>query len=74
MDDTLTDKECCMTVGFYPLITPMPCSRCILCRDRITLAVLELRENEDLAKLERTWWYDKGECGSGGTFMKVGFA
>jgi len=40
-------------------------------RDRITLAVLELRENEDLAKLERTWWYDKGQCGSDGTFMKV---
>jgi len=40
-------------------------------RDRITLAVLELRENEDLAKLERTWWIDKGQCGSGSTFMKV---
>ena len=37
----------------------------------MTLAVLELRENEALAKLERTWWYDKGECGSDGTFMKV---
>lgn len=42
-----------------------------VCRDRVTLAVLELRENEALAKLERTWWYDKGECGSDGTFMKV---
>jgi len=42
-----------------------------VCRDRITLAVLELRENEDLAKLERTWWIDKGQCGSGSTFMKV---
>jgi len=40
-------------------------------RDRITLAVLELRENEDLAKLERNWWYEQGECGSDGTFLKV---
>jgi len=32
-------------------------------RDRITLAVLELRENEDLAKLERNWWYEQGEAG-----------
>jgi len=31
-------------------------------RDRITLAVLELRENGELRKLETEWWYDKGEC------------
>jgi len=33
--------------------------------------VLELRETEALAKLERTWWIDKGQCGSGSTLMKV---
>jgi hypothetical protein len=31
-------------------------------RDRITLAVLEMSEKEELAKLEKKWWYDKGEC------------
>jgi len=36
------------------------------------LAVLELIENEQLAELERRWWIEKGQCGSGGTFMKVG--
>jgi len=31
-------------------------------RDRITLAVLELSEKEDLQKLVKKWWFDKGEC------------
>ncbi len=32
-------------------------------RDRVTLAVLELREVGELQKLEKKWWYDLGECG-----------
>jgi hypothetical protein len=32
-------------------------------RDRITLAVLELSEKEELARLEKIWWYENGECG-----------
>ena len=34
-------------------------------RDRVTLAVLELRENGELQKLEKKWWYDRGECNDG---------
>ena len=32
------------------------------CRAPINIAVLELREVGELHKLERKWWYDKGEC------------
>jgi hypothetical protein len=39
-------------------------------RDRITLAVLELSEKEELARLEKEWWYEKGECGNDGTQKK----
>lgn len=35
----------------------------ILSREAISLAVLELRERGDLQKLQKKWWYDKGECG-----------
>ncbi|XP_076467660.1 glutamate receptor 2-like [Babylonia areolata] len=31
-------------------------------RAAINIAVLELREVGELHKLERKWWYDKGEC------------
>ncbi len=38
----------------------------------MTLAVLELRENGELQKLENKWWIDKGECGKeGGAKKKV---
>jgi len=40
-------------------------------RDRITLAVLELLESGDLAKLETKWWLDKGQCGKEGSPKKV---
>lgn len=40
-------------------------------RDRVTLAVLELRENGELQKLEKKWWYDKGECGKETQSTKV---
>ena len=33
-----------------------------VCRDHISLAVLQLVENEALQKLYKKWWYDKGEC------------
>jgi len=28
----------------------------------VSLAVLQLKENGDLQKLHKKWWYDKGEC------------
>ena len=28
----------------------------------MNLALLELAETGELAKLEKKWWYDKGEC------------
>lgn len=31
-------------------------------RDSVGLAVLLLREDGDLQKLHKKWWYDKGEC------------
>ena len=40
-------------------------------RDRITLAVLELREKGDLQKLHKKWWYGKGECGTEKSGKKV---
>ncbi|ESO10960.1 hypothetical protein HELRODRAFT_190246 [Helobdella robusta] len=39
-------------------------------RDRITLAVLELSENEELAKLEKMWWYDNSKCPNNGAMIK----
>lgn len=42
----------------------------IINRDRITLAVLELSENEELAKLEKTWWYEKSKCPQDSSILK----
>uniref|UniRef100_H2T701 Glutamate receptor n=1 Tax=Takifugu rubripes TaxID=31033 RepID=H2T701_TAKRU len=35
-------------------------------RNTVNLAVLKLNEQGLLDKLKNKWWYDKGECGSGG--------
>ena len=42
------------------------------CRHNINIAVLEMRENGDLLKMEQKWWYSKGECGTadGGVRIK----
>ena len=32
----------------------------------VGLAVLQLKENGELAKLQKKWWYDKGECPADG--------
>ena len=40
-------------------------------RDRITLAVLTLSENEEMQRLIQTWWFEKGECGNDRTSKKV---
>lgn len=37
-------------------------STCTFCRDEINLAVLHLKENGELAKLQHKWWYEKTEC------------
>ncbi|KAB0399089.1 hypothetical protein E2I00_014230, partial [Balaenoptera physalus] len=37
----------------------------------VNLAVLKLNEQGLLDKLKNKWWYDKGECGSGGGDSKV---
>ncbi|XP_064482166.1 glutamate receptor 1-like isoform X2 [Ornithodoros turicata] len=34
-------------------------------RDRLNLAVLSMKENGDLARLENKWWYDRSECRNG---------
>ncbi|KAK2192982.1 hypothetical protein NP493_19g11001 [Ridgeia piscesae] len=39
-------------------------------RDRVTLAVLMLREKGVLHKLEKKWWFDLGECGKDTTGKK----
>ena len=31
-------------------------------RTRINIIVLELLEKEELQKLQKKWWYDKGQC------------
>ncbi|XP_032785100.2 glutamate receptor 1 isoform X1 [Daphnia magna] len=31
-------------------------------REQINLAVLSLKESDDLARLTNKWWYDRGEC------------
>ncbi|KAM4619801.1 glutamate receptor 1-like [Polymixia lowei] len=35
-------------------------------RNHVNLAVLKLNEQGLLDKLKNRWWYDKGECGTGG--------
>ncbi|XP_060747632.1 glutamate receptor 4b isoform X6 [Tachysurus vachellii] len=40
-------------------------------RSAVNLAVLKLNEQGLLDKLKNKWWYDKGECGSGGGGEKV---
>ena len=43
----------------------------IVSRNAVNLAVLKLNEQGLLDKLKNKWWYDKGECGSGGGDSKV---
>uniref|UniRef100_A0A8B9LPH3 Glutamate receptor n=1 Tax=Astyanax mexicanus TaxID=7994 RepID=A0A8B9LPH3_ASTMX len=40
-------------------------------RNAVNLAVLKLNEQGLLDKLKNKWWYDKGECGSGGGDSKT---
>ena len=40
-------------------------------RDLITLSVLGLREKGELQKLEKKWWYEKGQCGNTDGTAKV---
>ncbi|KAH0616061.1 hypothetical protein JD844_026872 [Phrynosoma platyrhinos] len=48
------------------------CGLCfIVSRNAVNLAVLKLNEQGLLDKLKNKWWYDKGECGSGGGDSKV---
>ncbi|XP_043560829.1 glutamate receptor 3b isoform X1 [Chiloscyllium punctatum] len=46
----------------YGVATPKGASL----RNAVNLAVLKLNEQGLLDKLKNKWWYDKGECGSGG--------
>ena len=32
------------------------------CRDPLTLAVLQLRENGELDRLKKKWWYENSQC------------
>ncbi|KPP66998.1 Glutamate receptor 4-like, partial [Scleropages formosus] len=41
-------------------------------RNAVNLAVLKLNEQGLLDKLKNKWWYDKGECGSGGELPESG--
>ncbi|CAH1778408.1 unnamed protein product [Owenia fusiformis] len=43
----------------YGIATPLNSNL----REKISLAVLQLREKGVLAKLQKKWWFDKGECG-----------
>ncbi|XP_004708787.1 glutamate receptor 2 isoform X7 [Echinops telfairi] len=51
----------------YGIATPKGSSL----RNAVNLAVLKLNEQGVLDKLKNKWWYDKGECGSGGGDSKV---
>ncbi|TKS72033.1 Glutamate receptor 2 [Collichthys lucidus] len=51
----------------YGIATPKGSSL----RNAVNLAVLKLNEQGLLDKLKNKWWYDKGECGSGGGDSKA---
>uniref|UniRef100_A0ABI7X3J6 Glutamate receptor n=1 Tax=Felis catus TaxID=9685 RepID=A0ABI7X3J6_FELCA len=51
----------------YGIATPKGSSL----RNAVNLAVLKLNEQGLLDKLKNKWWYDKGECGSGGGDSKM---
>uniref|UniRef100_A0A8C2HVK4 Glutamate receptor n=1 Tax=Cyprinus carpio TaxID=7962 RepID=A0A8C2HVK4_CYPCA len=50
----------------YGVATPKGSLCFIVSRNAVNLAVLKLNEQGLLDKLKNKWWYDKGECGSGG--------
>lgn len=33
------------------------------CSEKVSIAILQLKENGSLIKMKRRWWIDKGECG-----------
>lgn len=45
----------------YGIATPLGSSL----REGLNLAVLSLKENGDLARLENKWWYERSECSHG---------
>ncbi|XP_037402259.1 glutamate receptor 4a isoform X4 [Pygocentrus nattereri] len=50
----------------YGVATPKGSQLRTSIRNAVNLAVLKLNEQGLLDKLKNKWWYDKGECGSGG--------
>lgn len=34
------------------------------CSEKMSIAILQLKENGSLIKMKRRWWIDKGECGA----------
>ncbi|KAI9536051.1 Glutamate receptor 3 [Dissostichus eleginoides] len=68
---TLRDLQTChrntvLTVGSCSLNPQPHQSKSPAARSAVNLAVLKLNEQGLLDKLKNKWWYDKGECGSGG--------
>ena len=59
--------------SLHPLLWPnyLIYSPFFTLRNAVNLAVLKLNEQGLLDKLKNKWWYDKGECGSGGGDSKV---
>ncbi|XP_022694359.1 glutamate receptor 1-like [Varroa jacobsoni] len=65
-NDYINERQPCdtMKVGRnldakgYGVATPLGSTL----RDRLNLAVLQMKENGDLARLENKWWYDRSEC------------
>ncbi|KAG8004192.1 Glutamate receptor 1 [Nibea albiflora] len=49
-----------------PSVSPNGYRFILFSRNPVNLAVLKLNEQGLLDKLKNKWWYDKGECGSGG--------
>ena len=43
-------------------VSPRGHTVCRMYRSKINVAVLQLLEREELQKLQKKWWYDKGEC------------
>ncbi|KAK2170552.1 hypothetical protein LSH36_2g10071 [Paralvinella palmiformis] len=66
MNDYHNQKKPCNTMKVggnldskgYGIATPLGSDL----REDINLAVLQLRESGDLQKLQKKWWFDKGEC------------
>ncbi|KAG1656735.1 Glutamate receptor 4 [Nymphon striatum] len=63
-NDYINERQPCDTMKVGRNLDSKGLWSCNALREILNLAVLHIKENGDLARLENKWWYDRSECKS----------